>query len=555
LWDDLYEAAQRPLIDSIYTFSLVPWQMRVFAIPQNLWGVGPWQQRVIPMMFGLLSLFILWRVLNLLCSASLSLLVTVYFALSYLFFNSLHVTRPEPIILFFFLVNLWWLVSEIDNRLCSTAAGMAFSLCFNLHPNVIIPLCGMVLAVLAWENFRLHRCLSSPRYAWWTIGLAAGTLWYISGIDIESAVMNLQWAKGVTYSAFPICRFQWDVSSLLLNMSHLMRGGSAFHDMLGLSIGLSLIGLRRYSQLSRGRQFIATTNLFLLVSYACFAASLTFNYSLYVYPWVILCTAGFIVDYVRTPIRFNKTDLFIVCCSSLFFMEFDIGSDLDVWLIYPLAWLLIDSIRGRTARQKALCIAIILCGLLPRLIPSGFAVQACLRRSIVNRAVQTLIFFILPIVILKAFQASPKKIRIKEGVLFLYALLLLILNLSNELRLCMHSIQASRMPSDLETVLTELQRGKRIIGPAEIWLYQPSNNLRSDYVLSVRNHLRGPVYSPLSMVRRFKPDIFLLDEQVLRQLMADARVSAGNVVIDAKRQFQLFGNPYREAIFTESQTK
>ena len=553
LWDDLYQAPQRPLIDSIFTYALVPWQMPTFALPQRIWGIGSWQQRVIPMVFGLLALFILWHMLSSLTSPSVSLFVTVYFAFSYVFFKTLHISRPEPIILFIFFANLWWLISDSDNRLCAVVSGAAFSLCFNFHPNVIIPLGGMLLAVLSWERFDWRSGLFTPRYAWWIIGLIAGVLWYISGVDIEKAVMNLQWAKGVSYSAFPIVQFRWNLSGLVLHMARLLREGPAFHNLLGLSIGLSLVGLRRYPTLSRSRQFIATTNLFLLASYACFAASPTPCYALYVYPWIILSVAGFIIDFAGTPVRFDKIDLLLICCSSLFFMEFAIGSWTDLWLIYPLIWILVDGICKRAVFQIILCFAVLTGMLALHGVPNVFIIKGYLLHSIRYRPIETLMFFIFPAVTIRFVRAGPKEMRINEGALVIYAIVLLSLNAGYELRRCVRLVQQRHMPSDLEMVLTELRQGKKIIGPAELWLFSPSNNFRSDYLLFVRNHLGGNHYSPWRLAQDFKPDMYLLHEEEANKLISDARDTPGlHRIPHLEEQIHLFGNSYRKIIFSEA---
>ena len=555
LWDNLYDAPQRPLIDSIFTFQLVPWQMSVFAIPQRFWGIGPWQQRVIPMLFSLLSLFLLWHILNSLCPAPIAFFVTAYFALTYLFFRSAHIARPEPLIFFVFLANLWWLVSESDRRYCAAVAGVAFALCFNLHPNVIIPLFGMMLLIISWERFQWRAVISKPRYAWWAIGFFAAMLWYLAHIDVESAVMKLGWAKGVTYTAFPICRFKWNLAALLQNMTQMIRGGSAFHNLLGISIGFSFVSLRNYAHLSRRQQFVAVITVGLLLSYACFVASTTMFYALYIYPWVILCAANFVVDFAQTPMCLNPTDLLIVATTGLFFMDFAMGAWLDVWLIYPLAWLLVDSIRHQRARWKMAGAVIVIWVLLPRWIPNLFMIKEFLRHVLIYRPVATLVLVIGPPLIVGAIRARWKNVRLQEGILVSYVVVLLSVNITSEFRLCLQSFRQQQITAGLETALGELRQGKKMVGPTQLWLYSPSAQLRSDYVLFVRNRLGGNPYGYLALARHFGPEaLLLLRPDSLKQLMREVRASQEWTVLpEAKEHIQLFGDVYQLVVLKKKE--
>jgi len=554
LWDDMFEPIQRPLINSIYTLSLVPLQMKLFSVSQFIWGVGPWQQRVLPMLFGLFSLVIFWQILIRLVPPTLSYGVVAYFSLSRIFYESTHVPRPEAPILFVFMMNLWWLTSGIPGRFLAIAAGASFSFCFNIHPIVVIPLFSFILVLLGWERFSVRRCFRDVRYVWWGIGLLAGFLWYVSGLDVDRAIIDLQWAKNVTYSSFPICRYQWDLIGLLLNMAGKLARDTVFRNAVGLSIGLSIVSLRRFSEISNGRRFIATMNLSALTGFAFFAASTHgATYALFVYPWIVLTLAEFLFDLPKTSMRLDRTDLFIISCAVLFFMQFSIGSDLSVWLFYSVLWLLIDSLRGRPPKQQFLYFAVILFvvfALFSEMISHALIFWERLRYSIIYRPGEIALFILFPIILLGGRRAIQKEDRRKEGLVALCALALLLLNLRNDLLWCIESVKQSRMPSDLDTVLSELRRGKRIIGPAPLWLYYPSRTLRSSHhVFDVGRIVLGPAYNPLKAVIKFNPDFLLLDDENFRWLEAKARQSHAKIrFVKTHKPLHLFGHTYTEVL-------
>ena len=109
-------------------------------------------------------------------------------------------------------------------------------------------------------------------------------------------------------------------------------------------------------------------------------------------------------------------------------------------------------------------------------------------------------------------------------------------------------------PTDLPKVLDDLKAGKRIVGPAPLWIYHPTENLRTDYMFGAGKKILGPSYSPLPFVVRFRPDYMLLTDESFRMLTADAKRAKSKIhVVDTGRECRLFGAAYKVSVIQSTE--
>ena len=124
-------------------------------------GVGA--PGVFPMFLAFCSLLgmviLLWRI----STPSISLLVAILFSLSFIFFETTHIARPEFVIFLVFVGNLLWESSQSDRRWVAALAGSSFAFCFYIHPNLIIPLSAFLFLALGCEGFSIRRLLGKPK--------------------------------------------------------------------------------------------------------------------------------------------------------------------------------------------------------------------------------------------------------------------------------------------------------------------------------------------------------------------------------------------------------
>ena len=128
-----------------------------------------------------------------------------------------------------------------------------------------------------------------------------------------------------------------DVVALLQSIGPMMGGGGAFQQLLGFSIGLSIIHMRRFRTLTPQERFIFLVHLGTLAGFGCLAASrYPLYYSVYAYPWIILVVLVFLSKAASSRISLDRTDIFILCSSTVAFFAFSLRSRLEIWFFYLL---------------------------------------------------------------------------------------------------------------------------------------------------------------------------------------------------------------------------
>ena len=556
LWHKTFNNAQRSRMDLLYAVGFVPNEFKVFAAAQHAFGIGFWQQRLPGAASGLASLILfvlITRKLHMPLAGQLSALML---GCSYVFFWSTHFARQETIIMLISFMNIYWLISDHPSNWLALILGGLYAFCFSLHPITLIPWITLLVLILTWHDRRISVLFTHRRYLWWGGGLVLGLFAYIAQIDIEQAIMSLTVAKNITYAGFPLLRYQWDILGLL---DHLARqvgwypGMALFPYVVASGFGLAAVELRRFNQRTRQERLLISAHLAGLVAFTCLAASESLSYELFFYPWLILFLIFSSVHWISSADQYNETDALIVFAGLLLFGTADNRTSLNVPTFAFLSWLILGAILQLKREWKMVSFLFIGIFLLRCLDGNGYVSAGSFMYHLLHKPWVTTFSVVWPMALLCTDgRIRFSKFYIRGRAIGFFVVCLLLVNFVSEGSYCVNRIRMPLYTPDADLVINDLRSGKRIIAPAEFWLYEPSPDLQDHSVLYLGKALFSETYNPLWSMLRFKPDYVLWPDDWMKILIHDARrLKRHKVSIREDRLYDLPFGKYRKLYIHE----
>lgn len=528
LWDDMFDPPYRRIMHSIYTVSLVPFSMPVYGIPQKLFGIGIWQQRVFSMAGGLLSLFILYWVLRRLGIPYMGTGGIALLGFGMAFFYVMHIARVEALLLLVQMLHLLWLLSDLRSRPAALVLGFFFALGFTFHPIVLIPLCAFATLAFFWEFHHWKNENQLVRYMWWAIGFIAGFVLYLFIVDAENSVISMKFARSVSYEGFPFLRFKWNVIGLLENATQ-HYNPPALHRryytyLCGISMGLTLVAARKFHAMKAAGKFLVAANIIFAASTALLSSSVGgWSYQIFHYPWLILAPLYILVAHIRTKSSFEPWDVFLFAGSILLFLSFQQPAPRALWPIGLLAYAIAGAI-GKGGKWLRLISFPVIAVLSLLLYFSDFAVTiGYLMHSIRMKPFAGILAFVWPWIVLRSdFRLRFFGFPLKKPIIVGYAILMILFHVLNETSIIAGYFSRARQETDIDVVLADMRLGKKIIGPPELWLYVQNDQLRMFDMLLIAKPLLSERYNAIWSIERFQPDYLLWPAKNIEWLEKEA---------------------------------
>ncbi|MEW6040055.1 MAG: glycosyltransferase family 39 protein [Elusimicrobiota bacterium] len=145
-----------------------------------IFGLGPFQARILPFISGLLTLFFLFLVTRRLYDNKTAVIAAVFLAFSHIFAVHSHLGRPDMMVAMFLMITLYVFLKAVEKNsaLLYFLSGLAASLTFDIHPPGGMMAIPVLFALIVYYLILKKTGVTGIFFA--CAGVFAGAMWWVA---------------------------------------------------------------------------------------------------------------------------------------------------------------------------------------------------------------------------------------------------------------------------------------------------------------------------------------------------------------------------------------
>lgn len=314
LWKNIVPASYKPM-EVICGLGSSPLYFFVIAILKStfkLVGVHIWSLRLASCLGGLLGLAFFCSMLSHWFGKRAYLFLLLGF--TQVFFCVTHSARPEGLILFIGMINLWWAFKRKGVPL-GLVSGVFFGLSGGIHPEIILFAIPMLQSVyLQFQSGELRK----KEIAWWAIGgiIGAATVFYFADLNLASTYSRENYGRGKAF-VLPFIYWKWNLVGLIDNGVENLTNTLSFWKnpfwafLWTLFLVSTLYCCLYFKEFAKSKKNMILVCCAFLLAYFLFNGSPTKVYQVFLLPWVSFSAVLFLNDLFRRKVFTNSAVLFL----------------------------------------------------------------------------------------------------------------------------------------------------------------------------------------------------------------------------------------------------